>query len=322
MHTSDNCKQGDHIGRNCPHPRLCKVCLLPGHEPGSPLCAHYTTHRNMRVFGGFEDPMSNHYEMEGGFDYKHVNYRTVENAWFYQKGVKNGQEKLAEDCRDAPNAKEAKYLGKGIRCTTDWDHQQLAYNEMKDICSAKYQKEGKPRDALRTCWENGLEIVEAVPKNDSSYWGTWLSKEATLHTDRQYWNGKNTLGKVLTELAVEFWGEYPAPKDDIQSESSYEYLSDESGGFDTKAIDSDTRHRILESVDSTFDGPFGNANIQNALNSARLRASQRRPMARDGGRGGRGTGTRALPSGRSPPKEIQKVVTQNLKPKETIRSSL
>ncbi len=303
--TCYNCRQDDHLGRNCPYPKLCKVCLNPGHEPGSPRCMCYTTHSNMRVFGGYEDPMSNHYEVEGGFEYNHVRYRTVENAWFYQKAIKNGQEKLAEDCRDAPNAREAKYLGKGIRCTSDWDHQQLAYNEMKNICRAKYEKEGRPREALKTCWENGLEIVEAVPKNDSSYWGTGLSKEATLHTEREYWNGQNMLGKVLTELAVEFWGEYPKPK---ENDSSYESLDT---GYDdpngAHYIDQDTRRDILESVDSKYDGPYSDAAIQNTLNAARQRASSltRRSMPRGrggGGRGGRGTGSRTSMAlrGRSP----------------------
>ena len=41
------------------------------------------------------------------------------------------------------------------------------------------------------------------------------------HTEREYWNGQNMLGKVLTELAVEFWGEYPKPK---ENDSSYESL--------------------------------------------------------------------------------------------------
>ncbi len=311
--TCYNCKQDDHIGRNCPYPKLCKVCLTPGHEPGSPLCTYYTSHHNMRVFGGYEDPMSNHYEVEGGFEYKHVVYKTVENAWFFQKGNRNGQEKLAADCRDAPNAKEAKYLGKGIRCTSDWDHQPLAYKEMKDICRAKYSKEGRARDALKTCWENGLEIVEAVPKNDSSYWGTGLSKEATLHTEKEHWNGKNMLGKVLTELAIEFWGDYPEPKvsDHNSSYESVGSLDEEPNG--AYAIDYHTRKDILESVDSMFDGPYGNASIQNTINAARQRASSlsRRPLARGrggGGRGGRGTGLRtfAAPRGRSPLRRFHK----------------
>ncbi len=311
--TCFNCKQDDHIGRNCPYPKLCKVCLSPGHEPGSPLCMHYTTHTNMRVFGGYEDPMSNHYEVEGGFEYKHVKYRTVENAWFYQKGLKNGQEKLAEECRDAPNAREAKYLGKGIRCTSDWDHQPYAYAEMKNICRAKYEKEGRPREALKTCWENGLTIVEAVPKNDTSYWGTGLSKEATLHTEKEYWNGQNMLGKVLTELAVEFWGEYPKPK---TNDSSYDSIG---GGYEDVesdgafGVDPETRRDILESVDSRFDGPYGNAHIQNTINAARQRASSlsRRALPRGrggGGRGGRGTGSRTstVLRGRSPLRRYNK----------------
>ncbi len=317
--TCFNCKQDDHIGRNCPHPKLCKVCLTPGHEPGSPLCVHYTSHKNMRVFGGFEDPMSNHFEVEGGFEYNHVNYKTVENAWFYQKGIKNGQERLANDCRDAPNAKEAKYLGKGIRCAPDWDHQPYAYETMKGICRAKYSKEGRARDSLKNCWDNGYEIVEAVPKNDCSFWGTGLSKEATLHTERHKWNGKNTLGKVLTVLAVEFWGPYPEPKEDV-SLTDVSYDSQDSGEFGAYSVDAETRREILESVDSRFDGPHGTAHLQNVINTSRHRprSISARRLTRGGGRGGRGAGGRftGKPAlrGRSPSKRFAKKPPPGLLP--------
>ena len=76
--------------RNCPNRKACKVCELPGHEPGSPRCPYYTINGGMRIFGGAGDPLSNHYKCD--FEYNDVKVESVEHSWFNQKATKNGQE--------------------------------------------------------------------------------------------------------------------------------------------------------------------------------------------------------------------------------------
>ncbi len=201
------CFREDHVSKNCTNPKACRVCLQFGHIPGSPDCRFYTTNTNTRPYGGAEDPLSNHYE--GEFTHNHIKMKTVENGWFHQKALKNGQTALAHMCLDAESAKEAKYLSQGIRCTENWDEQPLSYELMKDINRSKFQQVPIAKEALYECWENDWNIVEAVHTTRDTYWGSGLSKEATLHTTPQMWPGSNTMGKILTELSIEFFGERP-----------------------------------------------------------------------------------------------------------------
>ncbi len=100
-------------------------------------------------------------------------------------------------------------MSQGIRCTDNWDEQPLSYELMKDINRSKFQQVPIAKEALYECWENDWNIVEAVHTTRDTYWGSGLSKEATLHTTPDMWPGSNTMGKILTELSVEFFGERP-----------------------------------------------------------------------------------------------------------------
>ncbi len=200
------CFATDHLSRNCPNPRACKVCKQPGHQPGHPDCDWYTTNENMRAYGGDKDPLSNHFKCD--FEYNHVPLKSVEHGWFNQKGIKNGQTELATMCLEAEDAKSAKFLSHGIRCTQDWDQQPYAYNVMKSIAKAKFEQVEIAKEALKECWENRWSIVEAVPSRDT-WWGSGLNKEATIHTDPKYWPGANTMGKILTEIMFDLFGPYP-----------------------------------------------------------------------------------------------------------------
>ncbi len=71
------CFAEDHMSRNCPNGKACKVCHLQGHEPGSPRCPYYTINGGMRVFGGASDPLSNHYKCD--FEYNDVKVKSVEH---------------------------------------------------------------------------------------------------------------------------------------------------------------------------------------------------------------------------------------------------
>ncbi len=202
-----NCYQTDHISRNCPNGKCCKICKEPGHFPGSPFCLHYTpAHPGMRVFGGEKDPLSNHF-MEN-FTWNEVEGKSAEHHWFNWKANANGQPELANEIFKSGFARDAKYLGKGIRCVPGWDSQDRAYDTMLDILRVKFTHVKAARDALYECWLNKWSIVHAVNANHYSIWGTSLSQEATLHTDPSMWQGDNKMGKILTDLMFEFWGEW------------------------------------------------------------------------------------------------------------------
>ncbi len=199
-----NCFQKDHKSRNCPNEKCCMVCKRPGHDPGSPDCPHYIAKQKVRTIGGKGDPLSNHYDCP--FEHNHVMAKTSENHWFFQKGNKNGQPELANLCLDAKDAKKAKKLSKSILCADTWDY-EIGYQIMKDILRSKLTQVKAARSSLREAWEDGLILVESVPNPRDLCWGSSLGHEATAHTLPEYWPGQNNLGKILQELAVEFWGE-------------------------------------------------------------------------------------------------------------------
>ena len=276
-----NCHQEGHLGRNCTNPKACKLCLLSGHEPGDPKCTYYTTHHHMKVFGGKEDPMSNHYESE--FMHNNIPLLTSENGWFYGKGMKNGQSELALKCLEAKSGAEAKYLSHGIRCTEDWDNHKIAYDLMKDINRSKFQQVKEARNALHECWQMGLEIVESVPTNQYCTWGSGLTKEATLHTRKEGWYGDNMLGKILTELAVEFWGPYPSIDDG--------WDSDQTGIDSSNENVNDSEPEYVSSVQDPEKEMLAQAkivqNVSKFIDSQRY-LSRGQISGRSRGRGGRG----------------------------------
>ncbi len=200
-----NCYSTDHQSKNCPNERCCRVCKEPRHQPGSPNCPHYMYWSEMRVFGGATDPLSNHFEKT--FTFNHVEGLTVENHWFNNKALKNGQDTLASMCLTAESGREAKYLSYGIKCMPDWDNSIQGYNLMKSIVKEKLNQVKEARDELFLAWYNNETIVEGVHTYKDTYWGSGLNKEATKHTKPQYWPGSNMLGKIYMELADELFGE-------------------------------------------------------------------------------------------------------------------
>ena len=212
-----NCFKTDHKSANCPNEKCCRVCKEPGHKPGSPSCMHYVPKQNLRVYGGYKDPLSNHYRAK--FTFREVEAWTVENHWFYQKGMANGQPELALMCLEARTGADAKYIAKGIRCAKDWDTGVFAQNLMRDIQLARYEQVDATAHAMQEAHMAGTYMVEAVPKNGHSIWSTTLDKEATLHTAPDYWPGENRMGQLLNNIVIEkfgpFWvnGRPPTPKD-------------------------------------------------------------------------------------------------------------
>ncbi len=217
-----NCFKTDHKSANCPNEKCCRVCKEPGHKPGSPSCMHYVPKQNLRAYGGYKDPLSNHYRAK--FTFREVDAWTVENHWFYQKGMANGQPELALMCLEARTGADAKYIAKGIRCAKDWDTGVFAQNLMRDIQLARYEQVEATANAMHEAHRAGTYMVEAVPKNGHSIWSTTLDKEAP-----DYWPGENRMGQLLNNIVIEklgpFWinGEQPESKDNQEDEDSDGY---------------------------------------------------------------------------------------------------
>ncbi len=197
------CFGTDHQGKNCNNPPCCRVCKQPGHSPGAPSCPHYLKNTNLKLVGGEQDPLSNHYKAD--FVHNHVKAKTAENHFFYHKCRINCQPELGKMCHDAKDWRSAKYMSKGIRCDKDWDKSDICRQTMKGIMKSKIEQVTPARRDLYDAWINGYTIVEAVPNPRDSWWGSSLDKPATEHTDPKYWPGQNFFGQLYMEIADELF---------------------------------------------------------------------------------------------------------------------
>ncbi len=207
----NNCYETDHFGKNCPNEKRCRICRKPGHDTGSSECEFFEKQENLIAFGGGddEDIFSNHFECS--FEYKHVDFNGSEICWFYHKAMICLQPDLAREIYNAKDAKHAKRLSKRIRCAPDWDTSAVAINLMKDILTCKFTQVEKCHNGLKKAfWENQA-LVEAVPTWDT-WWGSSMTPEETLNIRRDKWPGKNKLGLLLEEVAIEMCSENPWPK--------------------------------------------------------------------------------------------------------------
>ncbi len=226
-----NCYQTDHNKFNCPNKPACKVCKEPGHKPGSPSCAHYVPKLNIKPYGGYKDPLSNHYEHE--FTFRETKGKSAEHHWMFQKAMIHNQPELARMCLGAKNAAICKRLGKGIRCVPDWDDSVMARELMKGIQWAKFQEVQEFQESIEDAHVQGLYLVEAVYKNGHSIWSTGLDIEATLHTDPVHWPGNNQMGQILNQLAISQYGPFWA-KSLFSSRITGELMDDSSSWDNTE----------------------------------------------------------------------------------------
>ncbi len=251
-----NCFSRDHKGFECKNPKACKVCKMPGHKPGSPDCLHYNPVNDYCIYGGSQDPLSNHYEHP--FEHNHVMGKTVDHHWYYKKAMIHGQEELATLCITAPTAAQAKAFGKGIRCVRDWDNSPLARSIMRDIQLSKFKHVEPFADRMADAHLAGQYFVEAVPKGRYSIWSTGLTKEATMNTDPEHWTGMNQMGQILSGIAIDKFGQFMAKTllpsntlimDMYLPETPMDKTADESETEDNPELTADNKEEVSDEVE-------------------------------------------------------------------------
>ncbi len=261
----NNCYQNDHFGRNCPNAKCCRVCKKEGHEPGSSDCDFYEELQDTIAFGGGGegDIFSNHYPCD--FTYKELDFDSTEKCWFFHKAMICMQPKLAKEIYRAHDAKHAKRLSKRIRCAPDWDSSAIGVNLMKDILTAKFTQVEECNQGLKQAFWTNKQLVEAVPTYDK-YWGSSMTPEQTLNTKRSKWPGRNKLGDMLEELAVELFGEPTGNVDlHVQSENP-ENESDMNESTETVPEIEKNEMNVTENVDKTDDELHENVSISDNSN--------------------------------------------------------
>ena len=192
-----NCFGDDHFTSRCQNPRACKVCHLPGHCEGQPGCKYYEPQVDVHPFGGRFDELSNHYMHN--FKHNDIIVKSSEHAYMYEKAMRNGMPDLAHKILDCKSAAAAKALGKYVICDSSWDESNLTV--LEDINREKVQQISAVRSALLHTGEK--IIAEAVPNPSDKIYGTSLDKDATFHTKKEKWPGKNMMGKIWMKIRAD-----------------------------------------------------------------------------------------------------------------------
>ena len=191
-----NCWGEGHKSTECKQEKKCRVCLQPGHVPGSELCEHFATAKNVIAFKGKENPISNFYPCDlRVFGERH---QSAEHAFQLTKAIRAGNTDAAEKVRSAKTALDAKRIGATVRDPEEWATEKL--DVMEEIVGSKPEQVPEFRSKLESVGSNAV-FAEATL---DAHWGTGLDVNATLHTDPSRWPGKNELGNIVKKIASKY----------------------------------------------------------------------------------------------------------------------
>ena len=147
-----NCWGEGHKSDDCEEEKKCRVCLQPGHAPGSELCEHYAKAKNVVAFKGKENPISNFYPCDlRVFGEMH---QSAEHAFQLTKAVRSGNMEAAEKVRSAKTALDAKRIGATVRDPQDWATEKLEV--MEEIVSSKAEQVPEFRSKLESVGSNAV----------------------------------------------------------------------------------------------------------------------------------------------------------------------
>lgn len=204
-----NCFASGHTRHNCRNQTACAVCKKPGHEAGQAECEKYEPQVDVCTFAGSDDPLSNFYMAE--FEYRGIEVASAEHAYQYRKALSNGMPDHGKRILNAKNPREAKDLGRYVKCTREWEEENRTI--MEEIVLEKFTQVTQAKKALLRTGESVL--AEAVP--GQLLWGTGLSKDATFNTTRDAWPGQNWLGNILCDVRQKLKRESKSPEPKAQA---------------------------------------------------------------------------------------------------------
>ena len=120
-------------------------------------------------------------------------YESAEHAYQAEKAIAARAFDKLNDILSAPTAARAKEIGRDIPDTPLW--QRIKVDRMRNILNAKFRQNKILGGFL--CSLRGTGFIEANQTN--FFWGAGVSLQSNeIRTGR--WNGRNELGKLLTEL--------------------------------------------------------------------------------------------------------------------------
>lgn len=191
------CQQEGHLGFQCPNPKVCTVCKSPDHSAGDTTCKFFKENQDVETFQGARDCLSNFHPCPVAYSGSVA--KSSEHLYQAEKARRCGRPEVAEEILQASTAFQAKQMSKKIGNSSSWEQQEENVKLMEDIVRAKVSSVESVREHLVA---TGVKtLAEAVPSDP--FWGTGLSKEATMRTDPSAWPGKNVMGKILMKIRGE-----------------------------------------------------------------------------------------------------------------------
>jgi ribA/ribD-fused uncharacterized protein len=214
----------------CRNGVACRACKKLGHREGQEKCEHFGKNEDVRTFGGRRDPLSNFHFCH--FKYNGFDYVTREQAYQHQKAIICNNEPVANAIMNTEDPVQVKSLSKCIVKNDTW--KAMEEEVMGEICyQAACQNDRYNEELVST---SGLTLIEAV--RGDYIWGSGLSHDATLYTQKDKLPGANKMGSILMEVRerviqdIHMNSYYSQPDEEavqysVETHNNYEVLDQE-----------------------------------------------------------------------------------------------
>ena len=187
------CWNTDHTRSRCKNEECCKICQKPGHKPGDKDCEYFETQKNLTMFSGSDDILSNFYPCE--IDIFGIKHKSAEHAFHYAKALRCGDLDAANNIKEAEDAVAALRFGNKIKDNEQWTSTKTSV--MEEILENKCVQVPGFCEKLRTT-KLTTTFVATIYDNE---WGSGLDQHATVNTKQTKWPGKNLLGTMVKTIA-------------------------------------------------------------------------------------------------------------------------
>ena len=171
---------------------------LPG--PINPRSLSERRSRDMLCFGGVLSEyheLSNFFNSE--FEYKNINFKSVEQGFQYSKAMLFGDDRTASLILHSKSPSESKHLGQHVNKFDVARWNQGRDSLMKALVLSKFSQNAQLKKIL--CDTGTMHLAEAT-KGDAHF-GTGVALSSPSCLQRSSWKGRNKLGEALMEARRE-----------------------------------------------------------------------------------------------------------------------
>ena len=132
-----------------------------------------------------------------------IEFNTCEQYMMYKKAMLFGDLEVAEQILQTSDPKAQKALGRKVRYFDDNVWMEHAYNYVVEGNRAKFSQNREFGEVL--AMTKGKTLVEASPYD--CRWGIGLYGDDPRAKDPLQWRGENLLGKAITQVRIELFGD-------------------------------------------------------------------------------------------------------------------